>query len=470
MKEIIINKIGKLHLRDGKACEDACFTDRDSGVYVLADGVSSEENGGKGAEILCRTLGKLLSKDESKRILTIYPADEIRSSICLVIDRVLDNLAKAHNSDRDAFASTLLAFVRTSETTACLIHAGDGCIFALPATGRQVKASVLSYPDNDSAGRVYHAGHPEQKYRMRIVHIRLNDFAQILLATDGFSDAYLMSSFQGMDCDALTEVFKANTETEMEAIVERRHYKERQIGDDISCILLKNEQSSIETAAAVPMEELLERETLSDTCLRSDSKNETMQNKQAAGNPDEAAAKRQTGSENPTTYEERRCPTDAVPNAENQTEQPANIGPPPAPCKTPKMHSSVFMVVTALFFAFTVLFAVFISNHMSQLDGRIDEQNSILDAISSTLQSLVDERMTETGVDRVETETGRGAYQQTTNAERSTTANQPSTTEAIMFTTADTVSGTSETERASEIIPPDSVLQEETGTIEMLVG
>ena len=191
--------------------------------------------------------------------------------------------------------------------------------------------------------------------------IRLNDFAQILLATDGFSDAYLMSSFQGMDCDALTEVFKANTETEMEAIIERRHYKERQIGDDISCILLKNEQSSIETAAAVPMEELLERETLSDTCLRSDSKNETMQNKQAAGNPEEAVAKRQTGSENPTTYKERRCPTDAVPNAENQTEQLANIGPPPAPCKTPKMHSSLFMVVTALFFAFTVLFAVFIN-------------------------------------------------------------------------------------------------------------
>lgn len=462
MKEIIINKTGKTHIRDRKACEDAYFAESHNGVYVLADGVSSVEYGGVGAKTLCNTLGETLCCSEWKRMLADRPVQEVRENVCHVIDHVLSNLSNKYGTGKDAFASTLLAFVRTG-STACLLHAGDGCIFGLPATGLNVKASVLSYPDNDDAGGVYQAGHPEQKQRMRVIRINLSDFSQILLATDGFSNAYLMEEFQGLDCKALEAVFKVESSDEMEALIQRRHIEERRIGDDISCVLLKNETCNAEVPNPTASKEKEERDILHSSI--------------APGSPSEAASwvpftesvQDLSPADVPSKKEQPVSRLSITSSAKTEKEQQAASVSHSADISKKRTATSK-TVITALFFATAILFAIFTSSRLSQLEQQMNDQKHELSGAVSQLQSLIDCQQTET----------------VTSLTESTTAVLPETTGAAYETeeypSAETTEPAATTDAAAVSLPvsaeeettvnniPANRMHETTNANERLVG
>lgn len=236
MKYIKINQKGKAH-KNGK-CEDAFFISADETVFCLADGVSNSRYGAAGANHIVNACGKAFLSPDFKDLLKNESVEVVRNSVCNIIDNALTKLCKkANERDKEAFASTFLAFIKTDENDVTLIHAGDGAIFGKPKTDQMYFATVLSYPDNTPDGKVYSAGHPEQRNRMRVIRIKPDDYDSIMLCTDGFSEAYLVPSFQAYNIDAITEAFKVRSEAELAELVHREHICERDISDDISCIL-----------------------------------------------------------------------------------------------------------------------------------------------------------------------------------------------------------------------------------------
>ena len=236
MKCIKINQKGKAH-KNGK-CEDALFINLDNTVFCLADGVSNSRYGAEGANYVVETCGKAFSSPDFKDLLKNESVEVVRNAICKIIDNTLEKLCiKANERDKEVFASTFLALIKTGENDVTLIHAGDGAIFGRPKTEQTYFATILSYPDNTPDGKVYSAGHPEQRNRMRIIRVKIDDYDSIMLCTDGFSEAYLLPSFQAYNINAITEVFNVKNEAELAELVQREHIFERDISDDISCIL-----------------------------------------------------------------------------------------------------------------------------------------------------------------------------------------------------------------------------------------
>lgn len=238
MKYISINQTGLAH-RNGE-CEDAIYINPDKTVFCLADGVSNSKYGAIGAKQLVNSLGKHFGTSECKNLLFNGTVDEVRTEICSIINHSLKELCeKSGESNIEVFASTFLALVKTDANDIALIHAGDGAIFGQPRTTQKSFATILSYPDNTPDGKVYSAGNPEQISRMRVLRIRSTDYDSIMLCTDGFSEAYLVPSFQAYDIDSISDAFRVKNNEELSALVNREHIYKRNISDDISCIICK---------------------------------------------------------------------------------------------------------------------------------------------------------------------------------------------------------------------------------------
>lgn len=236
MKYIKINQKGISH-KNGE-CEDAMYISQDKTIFCLADGVSNSKYGGHGAKRIVNICGKKFSDPNAKDLFKYGSVEEIRNAVCDTIDAILSNLCKkVDEKDKEVFASTFLALIKTDENNITLLHAGDGAIFAKPKTEQTYFATVLSYPDNTPDGKVYSVGHPEQRYRMRVLRFRADDYESIMLCTDGFSEAYLVPSFQAYNIDTITKAFEVKSDKELEALVRNEHIGERNITDDISCIL-----------------------------------------------------------------------------------------------------------------------------------------------------------------------------------------------------------------------------------------
>lgn len=235
----VINQIGKAHIIDGKKCEDAYFISKKPLVCCLADGVSNSKYGGIGAKVLVDYLGKYLTKEKNIDYLNHLSTDEIRLELFNIILQITNHLCEKYKSiNGNDFASTLMICFG-NQNTITIVHAGDGAIFAESNTKVITSPLILSYPDDNERGQVYHASHKETKRRMRVLRINRNDLNSIILGTDGFTNIYLNSEYQGYDSDSLMEVFKCNTDKELYNLINNVHLSEKNVTDDISAILIR---------------------------------------------------------------------------------------------------------------------------------------------------------------------------------------------------------------------------------------
>lgn len=231
-----VNLTGKNHRADHRECEDALYISPDERVVVVCDGVSNSKYGGSGAHVLADKLGKRLSEVKPS-FFEDNSLESIRNETYYYIKEKIQDLANRHpGSKLDDFASTLLAYVKVNDKCACIIHCGDGCIFAKPKCSPKDFSIVLSSPDQDGHGNVFAACDEEQLQRMRVMRIRLDDYEGIALCTDGFSEPFLR---RGEDVFSISEssvVFQAQSNGDLLNIVTQYH---KRVGDDITCALIK---------------------------------------------------------------------------------------------------------------------------------------------------------------------------------------------------------------------------------------
>lgn len=262
MVSYTINWCGLKHTHNNKPCEDAVSISDNGRVFCLADGVSSCPNGRQGAEAYTSSVRDWLAKSEVQSGFAKLAAAEIRTFVADKITGIGERLCeKFHSNDPGDFAATLLCAVELNERTLCLIHCGDGMIFALP-NGEGARPVILSMPDNAPNGAVYQAGHPDQRKRMRVLRVHKEDYAQILLGTDGFTDAYFRYPvFSRMDL--LEQLFSTKTEAAFVSMAKEQHQK---VADDISCIRIWTTGGPRATMSAEP--DVMDEETAADRAER----------------------------------------------------------------------------------------------------------------------------------------------------------------------------------------------------------
>ena len=117
---------------------------------------------------------------------------------------------------------------------------------------------LLSYPDNDAEQKVFPAASPSQLERMRVIRLKASDIKCLAFGTDGFTDAYLRPRTSGFDGYGLNEVFKVNSNDELEELIKIKHLKRPAITDDISAIILKFDNAIEYNGNFKPVEEITE--------------------------------------------------------------------------------------------------------------------------------------------------------------------------------------------------------------------
>ena len=239
VKIIQINQTGKAHRIDGRSCEDALFVSEAPFVCCLADGVSNSTYGGLGAKHLVDSIGHYLTRENVLSRFSEMDAQSVRQDFVSMISQVTNYLCQHHpNSKPNDFAATFMACFIYQDTLT-IVHAGDGAIFALHNTKKEVDPVILSYPDDNQFDQVYHAAHKDTISRLRVLRLRLSDLKGLILGTDGFTNAYLNPSYQGFDSESLLEAFDVRSNQELTDLVKNVHIREHQITDDISAIVVR---------------------------------------------------------------------------------------------------------------------------------------------------------------------------------------------------------------------------------------
>ncbi len=239
VKIIQINQTGKAHRIDGRSCEDALFVSEAPFVCCLADGVSNSTYGGLGAKHLVDSIGHYLTRENVLSRFSEMDAQSVRQDFVSMIGQVTNYLCQHHpNSKPNDFAATFMACFIYQDTLT-IVHAGDGAIFALHNTKKEVGPVILSYPDDNQFDQVYHAAHKDTISRLRVLRLRLSDLKGLILGTDGFTNAYLNPSYQGFDSESLLEAFDVRSNQELTDLVKNVHIREHQITDDISAIVIR---------------------------------------------------------------------------------------------------------------------------------------------------------------------------------------------------------------------------------------
>lgn len=253
-----IKLTGISHQKENRDCDDACFTREQPLVCCLADGVSNSSYGGTGAKALVNELGEKYSNLENLKNLANLSAESIREVLYRDIIDITNKLCIKYNiKNKNEFASTfLMCFEYENEIT--IVHCGDGAILARNNTNRFTGPLILSYPDNDNAGHVYHAAHDQTKERMRVLRLLKEDLNAVLLGTDGFTGAYLEPSNAGFDGLQTEDIFRCYSDQDLSDLVNGKNFRQYHITDDISAILIHFDDNKIEEGKTVENQDFKE--------------------------------------------------------------------------------------------------------------------------------------------------------------------------------------------------------------------
>ena len=407
-----INRTGKTHEIDGTQCEDSVYISEEPLVCCVADGVSNSRYGGAGASALTAEIGKCLGDAVFRKFVTEGRPADVSAALYEVISGCISRLCRRYSAQPDEFASTLL--VLTSDgTTVTVMHAGDGAVFAKPRTAGG-SVMVLSYPDNNEYGSVYHAGHPDTPERMRVVHLKQDELASVLLGTDGFTDAYLDSSYQAFDAVGLSSAFNCRNNRELEELVRTKHLGERRITDDISCVIVNFEDSS---AGGRPLElhtqyRVMERQPQKRTVQHYAEAVETARAAAAAKRPENSEQSKLHGGRQPAAKGEPSELGAAHTHGEHGAHERKRKG----------LAAHIVTAVIILLLAGAVLLSLYniymagryadrLNESSSQLESMVEAAQGRLDGLESQLYAMYEsepetESETETQTDEAGTEAG----------------------------------------------------------------
>ncbi len=250
---ISINRQGLSH----EQCEDSVYVDKINSVFVVCDGVSNSLYGGEGAKTLSAYIGKSIANEQAKKHLAVDNALSVRETMVKHIKKSSELTAQKLGCQLSDISTTMIV-VSVWNGVITVIHAGDGGVFAAPEVCQDEVPILLSYPDNDAEQKVFPAASPSQLERMRVIRLKASDIKCLAFGTDGFTDAYLRPRTSGFDGYGLNEVFKVNSNDELEELIKIKHLKRPAITDDISAIILKFDNAIEYNGNFKPVEEITE--------------------------------------------------------------------------------------------------------------------------------------------------------------------------------------------------------------------
>lgn len=141
----IYQMTGRQNRKRGRENQDAVFQliSPDAKASVLADGAGSSEFSAIGSRSMA--YGLCLYMHEEATELMIAETKDIRYSIALEIERILDELEGRFDRDKRFFSSTVIGAAFDIKRGAyCTIHVGDGMILS----DHGLQYEPLSFPKN----------------------------------------------------------------------------------------------------------------------------------------------------------------------------------------------------------------------------------------------------------------------------------------------------------------------------------
>jgi serine/threonine protein phosphatase PrpC len=184
-KIIQASTIGTSHIKSGCLCQDSCYADthrtankKDFFIAVVSDGAGSAKEGGKGAELACKTAISCISKDLEKEF-TDFTEETIVSWVT-AIREILSEKATEDRLDIRDFACTLLGAIIGSDYS-LFFQIGDGAI-VLSVNDIQ---GVVFWPEaGEYANMTYFITDQDALSHLHI-HMSNMPFEEIALFSDG---------------------------------------------------------------------------------------------------------------------------------------------------------------------------------------------------------------------------------------------------------------------------------------------
>lgn len=197
-KNINTFTIGKLHISQGTVCQDRTYYLEKNGVKVvaLADGAGSKAKSEIGAELVCKSVAKLLTEnfvdyllyfeyekaDESKHKKNMNKLSKI------IISSLVEELkikAKELNLPFEELSSTML-FVAMSNKYYIMGHIGDGVIAGLFSENNTYRVKIMSYPENGERSNItFFVPDSNADEHLRLKAGSLEGLRGVMLTSDG---------------------------------------------------------------------------------------------------------------------------------------------------------------------------------------------------------------------------------------------------------------------------------------------
>lgn len=169
-------------MKNGQSIQDAVFdvATPHCTVLALADGATSCENGGIGAQIACRAAGEYLMH-AGKSML----AFDDRKTAFLVLEQVLCHLRKEAEKSKaslESYASTLLlCYIDYSSKEAMILHLGDGAVYQTSGNDCRLLSSPVNTQENACVLTTMRKAYRDAKVR----RIKVENDTTIFLCSDG---------------------------------------------------------------------------------------------------------------------------------------------------------------------------------------------------------------------------------------------------------------------------------------------
>lgn len=179
----IYQMTGRQNRKKGRENQDAVFQmiSTDVKASVLADGAGSSEFSAIGSRSMA--YGLCLYMHKEARELMDAETEDIRYSIALEIERILDELEGRFDRDKHFFASTVMGAVfDIKRDLYCTIHVGDGMILS----DHGLRYIPLSFPKNGICKeQTYLTTSSGLMNKIEIHRGRLGEIEGLVLISDG---------------------------------------------------------------------------------------------------------------------------------------------------------------------------------------------------------------------------------------------------------------------------------------------
>lgn len=169
-------------MRNGQSIQDAVFNvaTPHCTILALADGATSCENGGIGAQIACRAAGEYLMYTGKSML-----AFDDRKTAFLVLEQVLCHLRKEAEKSKaslESYASTLLlCYIDHSSKDAMIFHLGDGAMYQMSDDDYRLVSPPVNIEKNVCTLTTTHKAYKD----VRVMRINVENDTTIFLCTDG---------------------------------------------------------------------------------------------------------------------------------------------------------------------------------------------------------------------------------------------------------------------------------------------